>query len=735
MKNRHGIALPLSASLTVLALAGGAAAQAAREPGGLEEVVVTARRVEENLQTVPITVQAFSPEVLQQQNIDNPNKLGMLVPGLSFCCSANASQPNTTFRGVPGIIGYYAEAPSSLDGRALYFDLANVQVLKGPQGTLFGLSANSGALLIEPKRPVNKFEGYVQGTLGNYGRRTIEGAINIPLVDDKLLVRAGVISHHRAGWLRDLTQQRNVSDENYWTGRFSATLKASESIENYFTVNYHKFHNHGDPMFLESANPVGPAATRFGAATVLGYLFQQQALPAYQIIGTDLNTVERRRQLNMIDILTWSPTDNLTIKNIAGWLQTKVFSIADSDSTPLQISQGNPLTVPPGPTDQYSDELQAQGKLLDGKLSYTLGTFHSWVFTNPSVAYSTSLGSVSGNFSESAQNTHGAYAQATYDLSNWIDGVSFTGGYRYNWDFRKTSGIRYNAAQQAVGTTAFGQSGHWRASNYTLQLNYQVTPDVMFYVNNSKGYSSGGFNANGTPAAFLKFAPESLNNIEGGVKAEWRFGNVEARTNISAYYGFYDNVQVTVSKGVPNPLGGIQIITITENAAKGYVSGFDADFMLVFDRRFEMSGTVGYNKDRYKRWLSLDSAGNVVDLKNTPFRYTPKWKGSATVTYHFLQDTKIGDMAISGTWSAQSPMIGSQPLPQYAWPGVYQINADLTWTDVMATEGLDASLFVTNLTENKIDPGAKFGGYVPIGVGAARWKPPRMYGAKVRYGF
>ena len=203
----HKYALSVSTCLAAVALAGAPApvraADQTAQASGIEEVIVNARRTEENLQRVPITVTAMTAAEVQRNSINSITDFETHVPALSFCCGRGGTT-NAKLRGVPGVLAYWAEAPAPLGGGgALYFDLENLQVLKGPQGTLFGLSTNGGAVLFQPAKPKDEFSGYVQGTAGTYDRVGLEGVLNVPIVDDKVLFRAGFQRNYRKGYIYD----------------------------------------------------------------------------------------------------------------------------------------------------------------------------------------------------------------------------------------------------------------------------------------------------------------------------------------------------------------------------------------------------------------------------------------------------------------------------------------------------------------------------------------------------
>src|SRR6185437_9353583 len=188
---------------------------------GIEEVVVTARRREEKAQAVPITLLTFTPEQLQKQDIRDSLTLTDSIPGLNGATGASLGLTYTFLRGAPGVVAYWNQVPININNQAqgFYFDLANIQVLYGPQGTLFGLSNDAGALLFEPQHPKNDFEGYGQITLGDYGRQTVEGVVNVPVIEDKLLVRVGGQYQKQDGYQHVILQNIDLLNQNYWNFR------------------------------------------------------------------------------------------------------------------------------------------------------------------------------------------------------------------------------------------------------------------------------------------------------------------------------------------------------------------------------------------------------------------------------------------------------------------------------------------------------------------------------------
>ena len=213
---------------------------------------------------MPIAITAFTAETLKSNNIQSASDLQHFVPTLATLSSTRDEQaffirgqgPNGGVTGAPGVVTYFAEAPFSGGGPGLYYDLANVQVLEGPQGTLFGRNTTGGAVLFEPKKPVNDFEGYAQVTLGNYNRHDIEFALNIPIVDDKLLVRVAGNRAERDGFTKDVTTGQDLDNNaTSWAGRLSVIFRPTDDFENYTVYDSFYSDTNGTGIVVNAVNP------------------------------------------------------------------------------------------------------------------------------------------------------------------------------------------------------------------------------------------------------------------------------------------------------------------------------------------------------------------------------------------------------------------------------------------------------------------------------------------------
>jgi iron complex outermembrane receptor protein len=719
--------------------------QSSQSVVGLEEIIVNARRVEENVQRVPIAITAISEDKLRKQDLKDLFTLQKEVPGFSLCCNPGVNL-NVFMRGIQGVVFYFSDVPTVLTGFGNFLDISNVQVLKGPQGTLFGVASNGGAVVIQPRKPGETFGGFVSATAGNYDRRTINGALDIPIIEDKVLTRVAFETGHTDGYIHDLSTEKNLGDQNYWVGRFSLILRPTEKLENYTMFQYYKDHGAPTPLgVLKFVNPTGLARTVFGPALDNELAIQRQLGP-YTIKGlstgaNDGGTRYFNEIFNLSNTTTYNFTDELSLKNIFGYQLNRGLYVIDIDGTQLPIVDGSALNRVGTGTPAWSDEIQLQGTLFE-RLKFTVGTFHTGQHTNPTPVYSVAFGGTTAALSRSSYLTRAVYAQGTYDLSEFLDGLNFTGGYRYTWDSRTASryGLLLPSLVGAPGQ-AREQSAHFSNGSWTLGVQYQYTPDTMFFLTGSKGYSSGGIGLT-APAPLRVFQPETLTNLETGVKSTFDVAGMTVRSNISAYYGFFSNVQVSVASAVQvnPPPAPVSFVLVTQNAATARSHGVEADITILPTDDFEISGTLAYSHIHFKSYPSFDTAGNPIDLSSSPFLENPKIRYTLKGTYHLPIDReRWGDMSITANYFHSAKFYFQvKPIaqigPEVTNPPYHNLDLSFDWRDILGNDGLEGSFFVTNMTKNVIN-NSQVTTYDSLGMLPSGVAVPRMFGVRLRYAF
>ncbi len=720
---------------------------------GLEEIVVTARRRNEDIQTVPIAITLMSGEDLRNKQVETVADLQHFVPSLIALNATNRDSDQLSIRGLPGVVAYFAEAPvtsalsaaasgtGSGSGAGLYYDLQSVEVLKGPQSTLFGGTTTGGAILFEPKKPTSDYEGYAQIALGNYNDRELEAAVNIPVIAEKLLIRIAGQTQQRDGFTEDITDHKDLDNRNYYAARIGVTLQPSDDIDNYFVYSSYYSDTNGTGEKLTAVNPDSPAALAFGQSLY-------QALALQTALGprqTALDTPEISKEYNFsfTDIAQWRMSDTITLRNIAAYTESKYLFRWDLDGSTLPIVAS---TNPSGWTNNlgaYSEELQLQGRSFNDSLIWTTGTFLQFVhpigYSNvQSIEFDTPLNTVIQNPLTAAGKTttkeQAVYAQATYDLGSALEalsGLKATGGYRYSWDYASNLQDNFNGKGQcesdptlSVPNCASAISGHFNQGTWTMALDYQLTPGTLLYATGRRGYNPGGFNVYAPTPDERKYQPEHLVDVEAGVKSNWALWDMQGRTALDAFHDHYTNIQRNVAV-----VGAAGINTITENAALATLEGIEFEGTLVPIKSVELTGLYAYSNSRYDEYQS-PSAGNLSGL---PFTGGPRNQYSATGKYNLPVADRLGKVSVSATYSWQGHIQFSDRELGGIIPPHGLLDLRMDWDD-LAGRPLDASFFMTNATDQTYIAGGTVV-YSALGVNPVIYGEPRMWGFQLRYRF
>ena len=498
---------------------------AAEEPeytGGMD-IVVTARRIEERLQDVPVSITVFNQETLDNQNVFSSKDLATYTPSLTANTRYGSDLASFAIRGfsqdarTTASVGvYFADAvvprssPLSAAGDGAgpgnLFDLQSVQVLKGPQGTLFGRNTTGGAVVLVPKRPTDNFEGYVEGAIGNYDMRRVQAVLNIPLADT-FRIRAGVDRQTRDGYLRNISGvgPKDLADVDYVAARLSVVGDLTPDLENYLVVAYAKSDNNGSaPKMTDCytrdnilSGPHVYACQQIARERAAGDLAVTNWLPfAHQSVET----------WQIVNAMKWQASDYLTIKNINSYGQVKQHQAIDMSGllVPLNDSLRMPSNTPPYYTDAnvpaqyqglgfghdtsiappglhtgnqetFTQELQFQGTVPNGKLNWQAGLyfersaplgysgsqamnsaicqgydeFANWTCADAAVVTGSSRAVGSRNLNIGTVNYRNVaiYSQGTYEFTPEF---SIDAGIRYTWDkswgTSRTLLAAYNAA-------------------------------------------------------------------------------------------------------------------------------------------------------------------------------------------------------------------------------------------------------------------------------------------------
>jgi len=742
---------------------------------GLNDIVVTARRREENLQDVPIAVTAYTAETLQTKAITDRTSLADNTPSLftinggyprEFAFFALRGQ-GPAFGSTPGVVNYFAEVPNSvnIDGRVgSYYDLANVQVLAGPQGTLFGKNATGGNILFEPMKPQDSNGGYVRAEYGNYNDRRIEGAVNVAPLPGTVMLRVAGEVGRRDGYTKDVGPffaGKDYDNLAYESFRVGLTLRPSDRIELYTVGRYYNSHTNGGGTVLGAFNP---AAGFDASALGLGFLpvaffypglltaVADQAARGPRRVAYDLNQFSDTRYWQVINQATLELSDDLKLKNIISYSRLKTIYGYDYDATANsvsgQTSQVNPANpglfkggrIPTLAPTFFTEELQLQGTAFDKALNFSVGGFldrqktklpagiaeYTFFPAGTTFAPGLTIPTLSAIF-DARNRSEAVFGQATLELGRVtpaLEGLSVTGGLRYTWE--------HSFSSTAIGATATQGSVDDDYLSYTATLDYDVSRAVHVYITARDAYKSGGFNGPVPASSPFRFFPaEKLSDIEVGLKSRFDLAGVSGRFNVAAYRGIYDNIQRTTVETVNLPTGPAQL-NVTRSAAKGKVQGLEVNTAIVPATGLTLTGSYSYIDAKYTE-VADASAGAI--LNGSPFPYTPKHKFSAGATYD-LPLGGAGDLRAGVNYVHQSKASTAQTNTSFYrfLPAYGLLNASLDLREV-GGRPLDIGVFVNNLTDVTKPVGVLDQYAAASGTVGLTYTEPRMYGVRVGYRF
>jgi len=687
-----------------------ASAQVASNSGGLDEIVVTARRTGENLQSVPVAVTAFTGDVLRQVNARSVSDMALLTPGLQVNYSTSTSAGAIyTLRGQvqqdpianqDAAVGVYVDGlywARAYGANADLLDVQGVQVLKGPQGTLFGRNTTGGAVLLTTNDPnYNGFSGMVSGSYGRFDYRSVAGVINAPLVEDKLALRVAGQWVKRDGYINDLNNGVKLGNINNYTARSKLLINPTETLGIVFSGEWYRSKTRNEPQRLVYASPTGPTALQAvvqtdglvaaGTPTAFGGLgcfdpagpsatCQARATQLLDASITrnrgnnaDLNSIPR----SYVKTQTYGANATLdtsfgTIKAITGYRKVVSESYNDNDGSPFFVLDvGNGLGKDPGiyndraSLSQFSAEVVFTGQALQGRLNFAAGVYY---FHESGSDASVSEALVNINPSQSGiwfygrlkNDSQSAFAQVTYHAS---DALSFTGGVRYSIDDKELTS--FNGAYPfgmvpGVGSPSVfclvaavcpaKRQNSFEGLSYTASVDYKIRDGLLIYVKTDKGFRSGGQNIRSTSAAgFVPFDPETAYSYEGGIKSE--FLDRRLRVNVAGYYSTLNDIQRTITFVVP---GGGGVSTGILNAGKAEIYGAEFQANAVLPGGFRLDGTLAYTHPKYVRFDD-----NGFDRRRDAFYGVPKW--TASISPSWSNEFDFGELLVRADFAYQSDM-------------------------------------------------------------------------------
>ncbi|MDE2570167.1 MAG: TonB-dependent receptor [Sphingomonadales bacterium] len=560
--------------------------QPAREDSG--DIIVTARRTAENIQSTPVSITAFGTESLRQAQIRDTQDLLFKTPGVFLAGSGGRENSNFSIRGqskalagnsAPGVISYFADVPAPTLGSSIpIYDLSSVQVLKGPQGTLFGRNTTGGAILYYPTMPTYRFEGYAQASYGSYNTVIGEAAVNIPIVDGKAALRISGQYQKRDGWTRNIGVGNDADDLNSRALRAALLLEPVEGFKNTTIADYYRNRSTGGASVLVDVFAGPNALTATGTLAAAQAQLALQRARGVRVINSDIAAFEHADRFGITNRTEATLSPAIQLVNIFGYRHTKIDYYSSVDGLPTLISDGTgaipgglPVEVVGGrqtsDVEQLTDELQLRGKAADDKVDWLVGGFYlKSKPKGPSGTYIPifilpGITNAPFNYGFFTETSKALFANVTYKLDAIADGLSLNAGFRQTWDEISAcvgsgtssdpvlSPADCNNSVAAIQNSSVNRAKS-SAPTWTIGLDWQASPSVFVYAVTRHGYRAGGINSptlTGRLIPFQSFKPETVTDVEVGMRSDVRAGDVAIRFNASPFIGWYSSVQVPVS--------------------------------------------------------------------------------------------------------------------------------------------------------------------------------------------
>ena len=638
MRKNNMIALLLGASS--LAMIGGPAhaqdapAQAegaSSEADQAPEILVTARRRSESIQTTPVAVTAISPSQLEGAAAVNIGDLQGAAPNVLITVqSTGAATANISIRGIA-----FADVEKSFDpavgvnvdgvyigtstGQLLdFFDIDSIEILRGPQGTLFGRNTIAGVINIRRTRPTGEFGGKFEASYGKYNQFGARAVLNVPVIQDVLAAKFFEFHSDGSGFHRELGTRRLRGGSNNENFGASFLLTPNEDFDALLTVEKQ----------VQDFDPVNGSLTRTGDAfcAFLPICDGNTTTDIYNVFPP-AGTFGRYRSPAATLEMNWD-TGPVTLTSVTNYRESKEHQIQDFATAGLYVANRRQKY------HQFSQELRAAGKLSD-TFDYVAGLYYfdskydihqeTTIFFAPA----------------SVQDTTGkSESYAAFVDFNWeiFDRVRLSGGGRYTHDKKS---LQTSLTDLGVPANSFASpetSESWSKFTPKIGIDYRPNDDLMLYASWSRGYRSGGFNGRGlTPfSATTPYDPETVDSYEVGFKSE--FLDRKVSLNVAAFYTDYKDIQQTTTITTQGGTGNETIVT---NAASAKIKGIEADLTIRPTSNLTIRSSLGYTDSRFGGFITdqpvtlpdLTVAVRRFDLSNVDLIYAPKITWSINAEY------------------------------------------------------------------------------------------------------
>jgi len=696
-------------------------AQDAQPTSSVEDIIVTARRTEESAQKTPLALTAFSGETLERTGAQQVTDLQGAVPNLNLVQGRGSSNStNIYIRGVgqpdalqtfDPAVGVYVDDVYYSRIRGSQFDLLDlerVEILRGPQGTLYGKNTIGGAMKLVSRRPGQEFRARASAAYGDYDLMEIQGAVSGP-VTDTLALGLSALHSERGGYVVDPVTGAEYNDKNTSAARASLAWDPTSTFRVDLNVDYSK-----DDAGMTVGQAQNTLTNLFGVpvlvlpATAPEYNFKTRTTPG-------LPNETRLETWGTALRMKWDLSDALTLKSITSYRELSTDDYIDFDATQLevadalvavdqkQISQELQLTYNSGPLTAVGGFYYLKENVDSHQESYNDDLTKNLVFP---------LLGLNGDYTftrfiddQLETTSKAAYVNVSYSLT---DALRLSAGVRYTdeqKDYSRRTFVVSNAPALVSAYPFAPPTGNWEDTSIMLSADYQLSPDAMVYARYAQGFKSGGFNGRAnTPGESTKYEPETADTFEVGAKTQ--YWDNRLRLNLATFFTKYEDFQARVTGLETDPVSGVPVGTLSViNAGAMDIFGFEVEGVLAPVRGLMLDAQIGFLDADYKEF---DDARFTKFGKSRAFQdpaFSPKWTVRVGGQYEWALDGG-SSVTVGGAAKYRSRMAlavdNTISNTDTELPGMYQdaywlYDARVVWSD--AADRYSVGLYGQNLAD------------------------------------
>jgi iron complex outermembrane receptor protein len=774
MKVRHAVLVALAASPLATAQEVGRTAAI-----GLEEVVVTAQKREESLQSVPISVTALDAAAIAKTFARDIQDVESLVPNLivdpilgngTAAISIRGMQLNDVEKSFDPAVAVYLDGIylANTTGALLQmYDAEAVEVLRGPQGTLFGRNTIGGLLHVRRAKPTGEWGGKFAVNVGRYEQVDARGILNFPAAfDGNLATKLTLVSQTGGHYFDNVSRNKDEGEADFLGATFHALLGGGEDFEAWLTLDY-----------FDDNTPTRPVTS----LTAPGELFCQP--PAFPVgCGESKRNADfHRRPTTTLDQeasvettaatlnLKWQLSDTQRLVSVTGWRDVEDDAIQEFDGVAAPVF----WTSRPQESDQLSQELRLESDWSDAIRStvgvYYFGTeyeLNQQTFSPAFFPPPTGIDNAARNFTQDTES-YAAFFQVDWNI---LEALTLSLGGRYTKEEKTASGTEFlnltgigvvpiisygndtsrpayvgSYVDPQTGATVL-QDGNEEWSKFTPRVNlaWRFSDDAMVYATYSEGFRSGGFNGRASdPFTLGPYDPEEVESIEVGLKSQWLDDRL--RLNIAAFTTDYTDKQEDVV--FPDPVA--VTVTVVQNAGQAQIDGAELELVAVPVEGLTLGLNIGLLDASYDEWTVPGLTGGLVDKSRFELRRSPDFTAAFNTQYE--QALGNGAFLVYGLnysykddyWITANSVV----VPNPDEPGLVESYGLLDASISYDAENWRVSVWGKNLTEEDyfmhvLDVGTNYTsgpGNSPVPV-PGLWtfgtiNPPRTYGVEFEYRF